>query len=233
MKLFAVSEPVDSGVVPEGIVIDASLEKEGKVIIPAGMRWGSKTEGRQIIPLARPQYKAMKAAIEEGIIQDGPCVLWRADLKEKRDGNAGETVLLFEVEKDPSDQRALVYLSTSTAPAQKGSQRGRLPDDAVPDAVVLTADDFRRIEAEGRIKRFDKPFSEAVGVTVIAEEEIVQDGARWKEMVIMLLPGASFRVVRGGDMHERVPEFSIRWNGHKLRTVIPERYRNRQEEVTA
>jgi hypothetical protein len=219
MKLFAVSEPVDSGVIPTGIVIDTSLEKEGKVIIPAGMRWGSNTEGRQIIPLARPQYKIMKAAVEAGIIQDGPCVLGRADLREKRGGENGETVLLFEVEKDPSDQRALVYLSTSTAPAQKGSQRGRLPDDAVPDAVVLTADDFRR--------------TEAVGVTVIAEEEIQQNGARWKEMVLLLLPGASFRVVRGGDMREKIPEFSVRWNGYKLRTVIPERYRSRSEEVTA
>lgn len=217
MKLFAVDEPAD--IIKPGIRI---LPGES----PVGLRWGASG----VIPVAKAQYKAVRAALEAGKFETHFLRLERADIFE--DGDKG---LRFEIEKDPRDQRALVYVYTSTLAADRPMRMG--PDDAIPNTVTFTSPDpFRVTEGEGthqRAKRIHPPFSEVVGVTVVKSEQITVDGATWNEALITMVPGSSFRIVRGGDTRDIVPEFLVVWNGHKLQTVIPARYRQRVEETMA
>jgi hypothetical protein len=180
----------------------------------------------KIVPICKAQYKAVKAMVEaKKISNDTPCRLVRADI------TIDERGVRFELEKDPSDQRALIYIYTSTQAAGNAMSRGSAPEDAVPNAVMLTSNEARHITESGRVKRVHPPFSEAVGIRRI-DATILTDGeATWNEALLELDPGASFRVVRGGDVRDLVPEFLVTWNGFRLRTVVPERYRSRMDEA--
>lgn len=225
MKLFRIYEPVPGdGIVTPGISITPSHT-------PAGFRWGERyVDGArevQIVGLCKAQYKAMRAMIDAGFIEeDTPCVLRQADLADL--GNRG---LRFEVEKDRNDQRALVYVGTRTAAAEQPMRHG--PRDAVHNAVTFTCGDPQRfVEGDGNFKfvrRAHPPFNEAVGVELLASELITEEGATWNEALLIMLPGSSFRIVRGGDIAGMVPEFLVVWTGHKLRTIIPQHYRGLTE----
>jgi hypothetical protein len=224
MKLFTVSEPrAGDGLVVPGIRIFPSES-------PMGLRWGSAArEDSKVVPIAKAQYRAVRGALEAHIITpDTACHLVRADVVD-----AGEKGLKFELEKDESDQRALIYICTRTLATGEGMMRGGAPDDAVPNAVTLTSNEALHVDngrgPRDRVQRVHKPFSEAVGIERLGVSLVSEDGATWNEALLVLQPGASFRVVRGGDVRDMVPEFVVTWTGHKLRTVVPERWRKREE----
>lgn len=73
------------------------------------------------------------------------------------------------------------------------------------------------------------PFNQAAGVGVLNNELLVIDDSgvvRWQDgegvpfLVISLCRGASFRVVRTGDLHGAPGEFTVYWDGTELRTTI-------------
>lgn len=223
MKLYEVSEPIHGdGILTPGVRIFPNES-------PMGLRWGS--EGK-IIPINKAQFRAAKALVEKGRIHNTTaCLLVRADVVEVANG------LRFEAEKDESDQRAFIYIQTATIAVQGPLQRGSLPEDAEPNVVTLTANEAYQVDGgtgpRDRVKRVHKPLSEAVGVRRLDASLITVDGASWNEVLLVLQPGASFRIVRGVDVADIVPEFLVTWTGHKLRTAIPARYRERQPELRA
>lgn len=226
MKLFQIHEPVPGyGIVTPGINVSTGSP-------PMGFRWGERyvdgVREVQVVGLCKAQYKAIKAMIDGGFIEEGTeCVLRQADLLD-----LGDRGLRFEVEQDRNDLRALVYVGTRTA-AGRPSNDG--PRDAIHNAVTFTSGDPKRfVEGEGEfrfVRRVHPPFSEVVGVELVANEQITDAGATWNEALLIMLPGSSFRVVRGGDMSGLVPEFLVVWTGHKLRTIIPQHYQSRSEET--
>lgn len=226
MKLFTVSEPVPGdGLVRPGIRVFPNES-------PMGLRWGSSTQaGMKVLPLCKTQYRAVRGAVESNLISaEGACVLVRADVV------SGPKGLRFDVEKDERDQRAFIYVCTSTLAGdatRSGGQRGEGPDDAIPNTVILTSNEASHVvDGAGprdRVRWAHKPFSEAVGIERLDTALLTEEGATWNEALLVLQPGASFRVVRGGDVRDIVPEFLVIWTGHKLRTSVHERYRHRLE----
>lgn len=226
MKLFTVSEPIPGdGLVRPGIRVFANES-------PMGLRWGSLTQtDMKILPLCRTQYRAVRGAVESALINaDGACILVRADVV------SGPKGLRLDIEKDERDQRAFIYVCTRTLAgdtARGGGQRGEGPDDAIPNTVVLTSNESNHVvDGAGprdRVRWAHKPFSEAVGIERLDTALLTEDGATWNEVLLVLQPGASFRVVRGGDIRDLVPEFTVIWTGHRLRTAVHERYRPRLE----
>jgi hypothetical protein len=197
-----------------------------------GLRWGATThEDSKIVQLCKTQYRAIREAREAGLINaEGACILARADVVSSPKG------VRFNVEKDARDQRAFIYICTSTRAgdtARGSGQRGEGPDDSIPNTVIFTSNEASHVvEGTGprdRVRWAHKPFSEAVGVELLDLALLTEEGATWNEALLILQPGASFRVVRGGDVRDLVPEFLVIWTGHKLRTVVPERYRRRLE----
>lgn len=227
MKLFTVSEPVPGdGLVRPGIHVPLNES-------PMGLRWGAlpAQDGMKILPICKVQYRAARAAVESRLIRpDGACILVRADVV------SGPKGLRFDVEKDDRGQRAFVYIRTSTAAGDStrgAGQRGEGPEDAVPNTVIFTSNEASHIidgeGPRGRVRWAHKPFSEAVGVERLDTALLTEGGATWNEALLVLQPGASFRVVRGGDVRDLVPEFTVIWTGHRLRTAVHSRYRNRLE----
>lgn len=224
MKLYTVSEPIfGDGFVTPGIRIFPNDN-------PMGLRWGAVHQpDMKIVTVCRSQYRAVKAMVDSGkLASDQACHFTRADV------TVGDRGLRFELEKDENDQRAFVYVRTSTVAADGSASRGAMPDDALPNTVTLTSNEYRHaVEGEGprqRVRRVHQAFNEAVGVASLDNALLSDDGALWNEALLTLLPGSSFRVIRGGDIHDLVPEFLVTWTGHKLRTVVPERYRRRMED---
>lgn len=225
MKLFTVCEPgAGDGIVTPGIRVFPNES-------PMGLRWGAATQAAmKIVPVCKAQYRAVKGMIEaEVITPETACHLVRADVID-----AGEKGLKFEVERDAADQRAFIYVCTRTLAVNQGSfVRGSMPEDAVPNTVTLTANEAKHVTdgvgPRDRVRRVHNPFSEAVGIKRLDVSLIAEDGASWNEALLVLQPSASFRIVRGGDVRDLVPEFLVVWTGHKLRTVVPERYRQRLE----
>lgn len=223
MKLFTVSEPVPGdGIVKPGIDV---LPNES----PMGLRWGATTPAEmKVLPLCKAQYRAVRGALEAGLIDpESPCRLVRADIANVKERPR------FEIERDERDQRAFIYICTSTAAGE--APRGSTPEDAMPNAVTLTSNNTLHIsEGTGprdRVRWVYKPFSEAEGIERIDVALLTAGGATWNEALLVLQPGASFRVVRGGDVQDLVPEFLVIWTGHKLKTVVHDRYRDRLESM--
>lgn len=225
MKLFTVSEPVPGdGLVRPGIRVFPNES-------PMGLRWGSSTQDdMKVLPICKTQYRAVRAAVESHLISaDGACILVRADVA------MGPKGLRFDVEKDERDQRAFIYVCTSTLAGDipRSGGRGEAPDDAIPNTVILTSNEASHVvDGAGprdRVRWAHKPFSEAVGIERLATALLTAEGATWNEALLVLQPGASFRVVRGGDVRDLVPEFTVIWTGHTLRTAVHGRYRNRLE----
>lgn len=224
MKLFTVSEPGDGFVTP-GIHVDPNES-------PMGLRWGSANrDDLRLVPVCKPQYKAVRAAVDKGLVNNAHrLVLARADLID-----TGDKGLRFELEKDDRDQRALIYVCTQTAASTQPVRGG--PDDALHNNVTFTSGDpVRVVDGVGsyqRVRRVHPPFSETVGVRLVQSALISDSGATWNEALVVMVPGTSFRIVRGGDTRDMVPEFLVVWTGHRLRTVIPERYRPKPMEEMA
>lgn len=226
MKLFTVSEPLPGdGLVVPGIRVFPSES-------PMGLRWGAATrEASKVVPICKAQFRAVRGLLEAKIITpDTACHLVRADVVD-----AGEKGLKFELEKDEADQRALIYVCTRTLAAGDAIVRGGMPDDAVLNTVTLTSNEAKHLDGgrgpRDRVHRAHNPFSDAVGIERMGVSLVTEEGASWNEALLVLQPGASFRVVRGGDVRDLVPEFVVTWTGHKLRTVVPERYRSRMEGI--
>lgn len=77
------------------------------------------------------------------------------------------------------------------------------------------------------------PFSEAVGVSLLTDDvcEVTATGeVRWKEehrkeagtpfLLLTMLKGASFRVIRTGDLQGAAREFVVTWTGFELITKV-------------
>lgn len=225
MKLFTLSEPIPGdGLVAPGIRVFPNES-------PMGLRWGASTHAEQrVVALCKAQYRAVRGAVDSRLISaEGACILVRADVSAVAKG------LRFDLEKDDRDQRAFVYVCTSTLAGEHG--RVGAPDDAVPNTVILTSNEASHVvDGSGprdRVRWAHKPFSEAVGIDRIDTSLLTEGGATWNETLLVLQPGASFRVVRGGDVRDLVPEFTVIWTGHKLRTAVHERYRGRLEGASS
>jgi hypothetical protein len=227
MHCFTIGEP--TGIIHAGIKIHQNQH-------PVGMRWGNNPKDSQIIPLSKAQYQIVKELREAGKIDDSPVVLVKADIQTNGSG------LKFEMEEDPNDPRALVYIYTATA---AGSSLEIPPEDANPDSVKFTANTYVHEEMDlggkyKRIKRTYQSFEQAVGIKIIGFERVVADGAQWNEALLIMQPKSSFRVVRGGDIRGLIPEFVLSWPGPikacsrrtmecrcTIRVTVPEKYKFR------
>jgi hypothetical protein len=120
-----------------------------------------------------------------------------------------ESTLKIARERDRGDQRAL--LAVRTAPPQHGK-------------MYCLANSYDEVEQNGRVSREFRPFP-SLGVTVIAEGKCIQGDDCWDEKLLLLSPGASFRVVRKGRLEGAAPEIVVAWNGRDMHAHVPKKFR--------
>lgn len=115
--------------------------------------------------------------------------------------NDGERRVVLEQRKN--DRRALVLVQTM--PGAHG-------------AVGLFSNTLREyMGKDHRVKRELMPLSEAVGVTLVAD--LLADEDHGPEFLVAMEPGASFRIVRTGNLRTgqkgrgAPPELVVMWNG--------------------
>jgi len=131
------------------------------------------------------------------------------DVAERTGGRLGVRVAIDELdlasresesrlvrEANARDRRALVAVETVAGEGGSTALYSNL--------IQETLDQKRR-----RVIRTARPLADAAGITVIAEA-ITDTGPNW---LLALEPGASFRIVRSGDLGDAPPELVVLWNG--------------------
>lgn len=154
------------------------------------------------IPLGQGILKEMDDALEE----DQPTTIWNmldvvpdaANLKD------GVPMLRLIKEQNIRDKRALIYVET--APGVGGTVKlfANTPNESYS-------------EEKKRVIRENNPFP-SVGAELLAQK----DGVCGPEFLVSLLPGASFKIVRSGNLTDTSrtskgrpsPEMVVVWNGH-------------------
>lgn len=136
-----------------------------------------------------------------------------------------EAAYLLIQERNPRDRRALVKLDFLRQPGT--SSQATLTANSYSEAFNTAKDAVIRVF-------HDWP---PIGVTVkecaYHERETKQNGEDIIEeilvMLLELLPGASFRILRSRDA--TIPEILIVWNGKTLRQIVPGKYQDRKNQV--
>lgn len=168
------------------------------------------------LPLSKQLAQGAKAARRI----DPRLRLLAADIIPKREGNAPLLVPEWGWDRAKARRAALLHLDTSAGVG------GRLILSGPHGAPTVLEEDTRKV-----VRRPWLPFKDAAGVFILSDDvaEIEDDGVvRWKEgdsavemqpfLLVALLKGASFRVVRTGDLDGAPSEFTVHWDGHHLRT---------------
>lgn len=113
----------------------------------------------------------------------------------------GPSVRLAAEPPEWKDTKALVHVTTQTA-------HGR----GVRGTISLSANSYTEHLDRGSVVKRWHPFPSA-GVRVLLGSPAVhqdQDGA-WLELFVVMEAGASFRIVRTGDLQGAAPEISVQW----------------------
>lgn len=105
--------------------------------------------------------------------------------------------LQFDREKDPNDRRALVLVATA---AGEGGRISFLPNTMV--------DRFNAVDK--RVYRVPHGVFPPPGIEVLGERKL-DDGS--EETLLMMYPGASFRIHRTGDLQGAAPQLKLCWDG--------------------
>ncbi len=178
------------------------------------------------LPSGDPYILHLSGSLSEGAIDAPSSERLLAGEFVKRRGD-GAPMLVREMGwMDPSRRRraALIHLDTSVGEGGK---------------LILTgphgAPELLDSEDRPEVARQWMPFKDAPGVFLLSEDVVdVSDGGvvSWKEgveesgtpfLLISMFKGASFRVMRTGDLDGAPSEFTLYWDGFSLRTSITER----------
>ena len=95
-------------------------------------------------------------------------------------------------ERHPRDRQALVVVATSAG---------------VGGELWLTSNCQEEYMEKGRVIRRSKPLEQAVGVTLLGSS------AETNHKVLLLAPGASFKICRNGQLEGAPPELTVLWTG--------------------
>lgn len=93
--------------------------------------------------------------------------------------------------------------------------------------IFLTANAYDEELVRGRVERKYRPFP-GPGVQVLCTDERlaqVNAGDTFADLLLVMNRGASFRVIRTGQMEDGAsPQMFVHWNGRELRATVPRRY---------
>jgi hypothetical protein len=136
---------------------------------------------------------------------EGDLVLEAAVLS-YRDGSP----LLSPEPPDWSDEQALVHVTTQT----------------LNGTVAVTSTRSLERSRRGRKRREWLPFP-GEGVTPVLGRWPVNlgDGALSLELVLVMEPSASFRIIRTGELEGASPEIVVHWSGGELSISVPSEFR--------
>lgn len=210
MQLFELGEPVGGEQLP-GLPI--TLTPEPRIL------FGFSPTGEEFsIPLGASLAKAAKRGVE----LNPETRLLAADLVLHH--TSQEPMFIREKDWDQrtnTNRAALVHLYTGVG------EGGVLTLTGPTGAPVVIPGE------RPEVRRPWLPFSEAAGVKVISDHitEVDENGVvRWKEecdkppfLVLTMLRGATFRVMRSGEIEDAPKEFTVHWNGSGLITTIMQR----------
>lgn len=151
---------------------------------------------RSLVPLGRELRCVFRDAMEEGL----------TDLRLLRAEMSTQGTLRFVKERNPKDYRGLIYMATECGPG---------------GGLRLLANSYREELTRGRIRRVYDPFP-PLGVEVLAGG-VSSNGA--PQGLLVMHPGSSFRVERGGELEGASPILIMTWSGSLLRCFPPKKYR--------
>lgn len=185
--------------VPQGICIFPDQD-------PPGIELGPERE--KVIPLAPCHLRKLRDALKKDLIQaDVGIRLIRADITAIDEAKSAFKLLR---ESSAGDNRALVNVRVPTG---------------LSGTIRFTANSYDEELRQGRVERVYRSFDAAIGITIVMSV----DTGPWPDMLLTMEPGASFRILRTGDLDGRPPEMIVTWNGFKLRTIVPARYKHNIE----
>jgi hypothetical protein len=154
-------------------------------------------------PTDIPLGQTFVRLLREGGIQ-GAVRLHRADVLD-----LGDNKHKLSKERDVRDRRALLAVRTAAAPNGQ---------------VRVHANSYSEVEENGRVSRKYNDFP-TPGISLVASGQCIRGDTTWEEFLLVLVPGASFRVARNGDLEGAAPEMVVAWNGYKMRSEVPRKFR--------
>lgn len=133
----------------------------------------------------------------------------------------------FVLKKDPKKkpaakpkEQALVFIETHAG---------------VGGRVFLTSLSYDEVMTRGRVRWQHRPFPPA-GIQACAtdaELERIRKGVPALNLVVVMNPGAGFRISRDGRLEGASPQLFVHWNGERLWVRTPGRYGERVEGALA
>jgi hypothetical protein len=166
-------------------------------------------------PEGWPGQLKLDAPLAEGIVwasEFGVTRLWQTSL------DVGVNYLLFKKPSKTNERIALVHIATAAGVGGK---------------VYLTANAYEEV-MQHKVTREYRPFPGA-GVTPLCKPEVVaaaNAGVDALNMLVMMHPGASFRIRRNGKLEGASPQLFVQWNGSALEHTLPRRYRYEERATT-